>query len=41
MIPVEACPIHCTVKQLTITLKALFASAESAFGGITTPQSWY
>jgi len=30
MSPVEACPIHHTVKQLTMTLKALLASAESA-----------
>ncbi len=29
---VEACPIHHTVKQLTMTLNALLASAESAFG---------
>ncbi len=32
MSPVEACAIHHTVKQLTITLNALLASAESAFG---------
>ncbi len=31
MSPVEACPIHHTVKQLTMTLKALLASAEHAF----------
>ncbi len=32
MIPVEACAIHHTVKQLTMTLNALLASAESVFG---------
>jgi len=32
MIPVEACPVHHTVKQLTMTLNALLASAERAFG---------
>ncbi len=32
MSPVKACPIHQTVKQLTMTLKALLASAESKFG---------
>ncbi len=32
MSPVEACPFHHTVKQLTMTLNALLASAESAFG---------
>ncbi len=30
--PVEAFPVHHTVKQLTMTLNALLASAESAFG---------
>ncbi len=29
---VEACPIHHTVKQLTMTLNALLASPENAFG---------
>ncbi len=32
MIQVEACPIHHTVKQLTMTLNALLVSAESTFG---------
>ncbi len=32
MSPVEACPVHHTVKQLTMTLKALLVSAEHAFG---------
>ncbi len=32
MYPVEACPIHHTVKQLTMTLNALLVSAESAIG---------
>ncbi len=32
MNPVEACPVHHAVKQLTMTLNALLASAESAFG---------
>ncbi len=32
MSPVEACPIQHTVKQLTMILNALLASAESAFG---------
>ncbi len=32
MSPVEACPDHHTVKQLTMTLKALLASTESTFG---------
>ncbi len=32
MSPVEACPIHHTFKQLTVTLNALLARAESAFG---------
>ncbi len=32
MSPVETGPIHHTVKQLTMTLNALLASAENAFG---------
>ncbi len=32
MSPVEACPIHHKVKQLSMTLNALLASAESTFG---------
>ncbi len=37
MNPVEACPI--TVKQLTMTLNALLASAESVFGAYVSELS--
>ncbi len=32
MSPVKACPIHHTIKQLTMTLNTLLASAERVFG---------
>ncbi len=44
MIPVEACPVHHTVKQQAMTLNTLLTSAESAFGAcvseLSRPRHW-